>query len=274
MSDTRVAPPGEELTAGRAPARLLPAVLLSASVAIAVNLEIAIHELGHVTANAIAGVGSRIELHPFGPSRTVLDGILPDQALTGSAAAGPAAAVAIGLLVTLAAWRVRRPRLLPLLLVGPLALVMEGANGLIQLVEGAPGTDWSIVAADLPIGLLVPVAIAALLLGLVALVRLLPVAGLDWRTSVPARVGLTLLGFATYFLVGFAWIWLLGPGEPGRNAGLLVFAVLTALVIALAYPVAGRRAALRPATVGRGDAAWVSAMAGVLVIGLLLVSAA
>lgn len=256
------------------PSWLPSAALLSASVAIAANLEVAIHELGHVTANALAGVGSRIELHPFGPSRTVLDGTLPDEALTGSAAAGPAAAVVVGLLVTAALWRVRRPRLLPLLLIGPLALVMEGANGLIQLVEEAPGTDWSVVAAGLRTGLLAAVAVAAVLLGLFALVRLLPTAGLDWRSPVPARVGLTLLGFAAYFVAGLAWVLLLGPGEPGRNAGLLGFAVLTALVIALAYPVAGRHGALRPAVVGRGDAAWVSALAGALVTGLLLLAAA
>jgi len=253
---------------------LASAALLSAAVAIAVNLEIALHELGHLTANALAGVGSRIELHPFEPSRTVLDGALPAGALTFSAAAGPAAAVAAGALLLVALWRARRPLLLPILLTGPLALVMEGANALIQLIDGAPGTDWTIVATSVSTGLLAVVATAAVLVGLAALVRLMSIAGVDWRGHTSTRLSVTLLGFTPYFLAGLAWVWLLGPEGAGRNVGLVVFAALIATVIALAYPVAGRLAALRPADVSRGDAAWASAVAAGLVIGLLLLAAA
>lgn len=230
-------------------------LLLASAVAIAEMAEVAVHELAHLVVDRLIGADASIDLHPFGPSATHIDGTLPDTGLAWAVAAGPAGAVVVCSVIALLAWRRRTPGMLALILLGPVALLFEGANAIVQLVEGAVGTDVTIL-----VGRGVPSPLVAVLAGTALAV------GLVWAAAATALVGFgatradrwvtPVVGYAAYPLLGLVWVASLGPGAPDRNIGLLAFGlVVGATVAAIRRPVA-RRLRLRawPADAGHASA--------------------
>ena len=117
------------------PASPIRAVVLIAGASFfAYLLGVTVHEVGHYVANIALGVPeTRIVLHPFDLSYTTEAGDLSEAFSTPfrlalASAAGPALNVALGTVVSLFVWRKRSPGWLPLLMWGPLALLVEGVG--------------------------------------------------------------------------------------------------------------------------------------------------
>ena len=210
--------------------------LLAASVAISVPAVTVLHELGHLVADRALGMEAHLEIDPFGASRTVIDSGILDDGLGWAVAAGPLTAIIVGVLISVLGWMFRGPAALPALLLGPWALVSEGANSLAQLVERAEGTDMSLlVGTGVGASTLAVIGVIATIAGVVGLAIAAPWSGLQpgrWR-SIGVVIGLT-----AYPIVGLAWM-TLAP-EPLRVTsvvrvafGLLV-GVLVAVVLSLA----------------------------------------
>lgn len=209
-------------------------LLIAASVAIVANLTVVTHELGHLVADRLAGVDAGIVIEPFRSSYVELREPMPPDLLGWPDAAGPLANMAVGVALFVGLWRRRRPALLPLLLWGPVAVLQESVNALVQLGTSEPGTDWMrIVDAGVPPWTVVAFGAVGTAIGLFALVALLPVAGVG-AASFPAAIGVLLIGFGTYRTLavlaslGFDY----ADDELARNLRLLGLELVLALVVA------------------------------------------
>lgn len=212
------------------------AALLAASVAFASLATVVTHEFGHWLLDRARGAEVRVVAPPFGaPHIEAVRPITVD--VTGwPDAAGPLANVLVGIALFAALWRWRRPLLLPLLLWGPVALLQESVNALVQLGTRAPGTDLiRLVAVGVPAWTLVTGAVIGLGFGLIGLVALLPTMGLPADVAAWRRFAVLAVGLAAYPALGLALTPAFSGASPQRNATLLVFGVLiAAFVTALA----------------------------------------
>ena len=121
---------------------LLPALLLLGSFAFAFCLGEAVHELGHFLMHRINGVSVGVRLDPFGGSRIINGSSAPRDTWGITSLAGPLFDLMVGMTVTLALWRVRKPILLPFLIWGPLSLVMEGVTFTLGMLTPGGDAQW------------------------------------------------------------------------------------------------------------------------------------
>lgn len=222
--------------AGRATA------LLAASVALVSLTTVVTHELGHWLLDRAWGADVRVVAPLFGAPRIEAVRPIAVDLIGWPDAAGPLANLLVGVALFAALWQRRRPLLLPLLLWGPVALLQESVNALVQLGTGAPGTDLvRLVAVGVPSWALVLAASAGLGLGFLALLALLPVAGVPATSPWWGRFAVLAVGLGAYPLLGLALTpWLADPSIQ-RNATLLAFGVLIVVLVSVVHgPVRAR----------------------------------
>jgi hypothetical protein len=205
------ADPAEEV-----PSTIRAVVLIAGASFFAYLFGVTVHEVGHYIANVILGVPeTRIVLHPFDLSSTIEAGDLSEAFGTPArsafaGAAGPAFNIALGTLVSLFVWTRRSPGWLPLLMWGPLALLVEGVGMVIGLVD-YPNfrSDWvDVMLAGTPPTAIAILAVAAFAVGSTWMMLLLPLAGIRaedgfWRRLLIFLCGipLLLLGAVIYLAV-------------------------------------------------------------------------
>ena len=241
--------------------------LVAGAVALATNIEITLHEVGHLVANRVLGAEAGINLHPFAPSGTTIAGPLP-AGYGWAVAAGPVVPIVVGSIAPLVARRSRRPGFLAITLFGPMALLLEGANALVQLVERTDGTDITVLSEiALPEGVIGTIAAVVLAAGFVSLSATMPLAGLAAADPAMLRWATPLAGFSVDPLVGAAWVALAG-GDVARNLGLTAFGVVTGLVVAALHPAIAHRAGLEPVPV-RPATAWGVVAGAVTLAGMM-----
>ena len=250
-------------------------LLLFGGYTFAYSVLVAVHELGHfLTLRALGVADVTFVLQPFTGSKTIWDAT--DEFIGTVDVAGPLAAVVVGVLVTAALWALRRPTLVPLLLLGPVACMTEGLSNFMQIALRSPGSDaMRIVEAGVPGAVVVAVAVLVFLAGVSGLVLLLPLIGLPPDAIFPDKGVVLGAGLGGFMLVGVAYGLLVDGSALSRNGPQLVFALVMALLLAAIYqPVhrflrRGVRASVKNV---RWAASWLAVSLGVVVVGAQLVS--
>jgi hypothetical protein len=136
-----------------------------------------VHEGGHSLYPLVRGIPSTLYVHPFileGLSRPIIlnHSILYD--ILGSATALP-----IGLLISLLFWQRRSPALLPWVMLFPYTALVDGFN-----VMGIIGDFWNVVqATGWPAAPFLILGVLIICIGIISLLSLLPLAGLDPRDN-------------------------------------------------------------------------------------------
>ena len=136
--------------------------------------QVVLHEGGHALLLLTRGVPITLYVHPFifnGYARPIIvgeTGLWKD--ILGSAAALP-----VGLIISLLFWKRRSPALLPWVMLFPYIALMDGYN-----VMGIQGDFWNVVrSTGLPAALFLILGILIICIGLISLFSLFPLAGLD-----------------------------------------------------------------------------------------------
>jgi hypothetical protein len=258
-SESRVSNPGGVIV-----------ILLLASMVFVMNVSVAIHEMGHLLFDRIYGLDARVVLEIFRGSHITLGEIYPSDLSVVPVLAGPLGNVLVGTALFAALWRVRRPALLPLLLWGPIALLQESTSALVQLIERDPGTDFVMIhQAGVAQGAIIALAVVGIVAGLVGVLALMPVAGLDPLTSVWRRIAVFLPGMSGYSI--FVLMASLSLGYPEsdlvRNAGLASLVAVVSVCLAVGYAPVGRWLRLRIHEVRR-QSVWLAAALTAAVIAL------
>ena len=218
----------------RASSVVRPILVLAGAFAFAMCVSVSVHELGHAAALRYFGVRQmQIILHPFSASRVVWDAT--DEFLGYVDAAGPLASVLVGVVVTAALWPVRRASLLPLLFLGPIALITEGFSSTMQLAFRLGGTDMMrIVRAGVPHWLLLVLAVGLFLASIVVFCLLLPLASGSRRVGFFTRLIVLESGFALWMLIRLGYVAAFSRADLVPNCFNLVFALLVAAILAVA----------------------------------------
>lgn len=189
---------------------LKAALLFMGSAAFAYCFCAFLHEGGHLIANeAVGSPRTGMSLHPFGENYnlylnedgTYWDGNPEDKdaglrwAIRG--ASGPVFNLLVGVTIGLLFWKKRSPALLPFLMIGCWALLIEGYPMLEQAFGG--GGDWYAVinGAGVPKALVVLLGAIFFAGGCIWMLQLLPLAGISaqdpfWRRLVVLLAGAPL----------------------------------------------------------------------------------
>ena len=251
------------------------ALLLFGGYTFAYSVLVAVHELGHfLTLRALGVANVTFVLHPFTGSKTIWDAT--DEFIGTVDVAGPLAAVVVGVIITAAIWALRRPVLVPLLLLGPVACLTEGVSNFMQIALRSPGSDaMRIVEAGVPGAVVATVSVLIFLAGMSGLVLLLPVVGLSPDAGFSDKAMVLGAGLGAFMLVGVVYGVFVDGTALSRNGPQLAFALVMALVLAAIYrPVfrflrRGVRASVRNV---QWAASWLAVSFGVVVVGAQLVS--
>ena len=148
---------------------------------------VALHEIGHVLAIFIGGVNNvKLFIHPY-LSSYVRWSAIPE--LIGYIdAAGPLFNIAMSVILFLALYRIRRPMLLPFLLMAPISMFQEGLNSMMQVFLGSPGTDsMNIIKSGVPLLAVLFLSIVFFIAGILLFTSLLEMFAIKnehpfWRT--------------------------------------------------------------------------------------------
>lgn len=194
-------------------ALLRAAVLLMGASFFAYLFAVSVHEVGHYLAKIVIGDPERVfVLHPFDLSYSSQGGVVSEvwgtpwrRAFAG--AGGPLLNVVLGGTVSLAVWRRRSARWLPVLMWGPVALAQEGVGLVIGLVD-YPNvrSDWvKVMVAGVPVLVIGGLALVVLVAGFMWFQLLVPLLGI-WAEDprrrllvvLPAGIPLLMLGAVIY----------------------------------------------------------------------------
>jgi len=141
------------------------------------------HETGHALAYTIVGVTDiEIHVHPFALSYCS-HGYRPTEVLPFTGSMGPLFNVVCATIVSLSLWRIRNPKLLPLLMWAGTAYIAEGVAMFIDIAGLPILTDWGKVII---IGGVSPVIIGIMgsvfiIIGSVFMLLLLPLENVSHR---------------------------------------------------------------------------------------------
>jgi len=209
---------------------------------------VTVHEFGHYLASDFQGVPDvRIVLHPFDLSYGIYGGDL-SQALgtplrrAFNGASGPLLNVLLGGIVGLLLWRKRSSSWLPVLMLGPVALIQEGANMIGGIIDYPNiSSDWVDVMLEgvppIVIGVLAVVLLAA---GSVWMLLLLPLAGIRADDASWRKLLILLAGIPMFHLSAVIYLTVVGssPTPAGwalqnrlvaLGASIILMLVLTTL---------------------------------------------
>ncbi len=216
-------------------------LLLAGSFTFAFLLGEAVHEYGHYLANLNYGLqGVQIHLDPFGSSQIV--GVpTPQNPVMGgvTGAAGPLFNLALGMGCFLLLWRFRRPRLLPLLMWGPVAMVQEGVTFSLGLLTPGGDAQW-VAGMGIPAMIILILGILLLLAGVIMIAGLITLPGIRSEDSFGRKYFILLLGMGSLMLIRFIHSLAAAPQSINENMIPLVFTLLlSALVASLHAPMAG-----------------------------------
>ena len=160
------------------------------------------HETGHALAYTIVGVTDiEIHVHPFALSYCS-HGYRPPEVLPFTGSMGPLFNVACATIVSLSLWRVRNPKLLPLLMWAGTAYIAEGVAMFIDIAGLPILTDWGKVII---IGGVSPVIIGIMgsifiIIGSIFMLLLLPLENVSHRDLFWKRYLITT-SISVYFLL-------------------------------------------------------------------------
>jgi hypothetical protein len=176
-----------------------------------------LHEGGHLIANeAVGSPRTGMSLHPFGWNYNLYLNeddtfwhLNPEDENAGliwaiNGGSGPIFNLLVGVTIGLLFWKKRSPALLPFLMIGCVALLMEGFPMLEQAFGG--GGDWYYVinGVGVPKALVVLLGVICFAGGCIWMLQLLPLAGISaqdpfWRRLVVLLAGLPLFISGTVF---------------------------------------------------------------------------
>jgi len=193
----------------------------------------AIHEVGHYLMHRVYGGDVGIRLDPFGSSR-ILGGAASSAPMGPTSLAGPAFSLLVSTTVFAVLWRWRRPLLLPLLLMLPVAMTQEGVTFSFGLLT--PGGDASfIVTWGLPAPVLLTIGALLLVCGIALLTLLLPLAGLPRDARFGRRWLVLVVSMVAFMLLRLIVSAILRSGDLMEGIVPLVFALLLSLAGAGAF---------------------------------------
>ena len=160
------------------------------------------HETGHALAYTIIGVTDiQIHVHPFALSHCS-SGYRPPELLPFTGSMGPLFNIICATIVSLSLWRIRNPKLLPLLMWAGTAYIVEGVAIFIDIVDLPVLTDWGkviIIGGVSPI-LMAIIGIVFLIIGSTFMLLLMPLENISHRDPFRKRY-LIPLSISVYFLL-------------------------------------------------------------------------
>lgn len=160
------------------------------------------HETGHALAYLIVGVSDiEIHVHPFALSYCS-HGFRPTEVLPFTGSMGPLFHILCATIVTLSLWRIRNPKLLPLLIWAGTAYIAEGVAILLDIMDLPILTDWGkviIIGGVSPI-LMGIIGITFIIIGSIFMLLILPLANISVRDSYLKRFLITT-SISLYFLL-------------------------------------------------------------------------
>lgn len=160
------------------------------------------HETGHALAYTIMGVTDiQIHVHPFALSYCS-HGYRPQEVLPFTGSMGPLFNVVCATIISLSLWRIRNPKLLPLLMWAGTAYIAEGVAMFIDIAGLPILTDWGKVII---IGGVSPVIIGItgsvfIIIGSLFMLLLLPLENVSHRDLFWKRYLITT-SISVYFLL-------------------------------------------------------------------------
>jgi hypothetical protein len=194
-----------------------------------------IHEFGHVIALRLFGVNQyKVVIHPFLGNQVIWN--VNDDYIGYVDAAGPLFNILIGNAFLIKFWRQRHKIVPSILLLGPVALIQEGSNTLIQISLNIPGTDAiRIITAGVPGSVLVVIAALFLLLGVLILTIELPLYGISPDDSLIDRLTMILPGFVAYMVAIYLYGLVFNPAGAIRGLVLIIFSSIIAILVSYIY---------------------------------------
>jgi hypothetical protein len=205
--------------------------LLAGSFTFAFLLGEMVHEYGHYLRHrAYGNLDAQVHLDPFGGSRIVGVIALPVEVMGVTSAAGPLFDLILGITCTLLLWWIRNPKLLPLLLWGPVAMVQEGVTFSLGLLTPGGDAQW-IVAAGIPQPIVLATGLLLLTTGIATITLLFPLAGIKRDDPFGRKVLIVMAGICSLMLLRSAHSWLVSPESSLENLIPLLFSLLLALIL-------------------------------------------
>ncbi len=160
------------------------------------------HETGHALAYTIVGVTDiEIHVHPFALSYCS-HGYRPQEVLPFTGSMGPLFNVFCATIVSLSLWRIRNPKLLPLLMWAGTAYIAEGVAMFIDIAGLPILTDWGKViiiggVSPIIIGIM---GIIFITIGSIFMLLLMPLENVSHRDSFGKKYLITT-SISFYFLL-------------------------------------------------------------------------
>ena len=194
-----------------------------------------IHEFGHVIALRLFGVNQyKIFIHPFLGNQVNWN--VNNDYIGYVDAAGPLFNILIGNALLVAFWRQREIVIPSILLLGPVALIQEGSNTLIQIALNIPGTDAiRIINAGVPASVLAVIATILLILGVLILTIELPLYGISPSDGYIDRLSTTLPGFVAYMAAIYLYSLVFNPIGAVRGLVLIILSSIIAILVSYVY---------------------------------------
>ena len=215
-------------------------LLLAGSFTFAFLLGEMVHDTGHFLCHmAYGNVHVQVHFDPFGGTHIIGAGHLPAEILAITSAAGPLTNLALGLASFFLFWKIRRPMLLPLLILGPVAMIQEGVTFSLGLLTPGGDAEW-ISTLGIPQPIILVVGILLLVGGLGALTLILPLAGVEHDDSPRRNLFIVLVSMCSLMMVRSAHSFLAVPESTMENLIPLVFSLLLAAIVVLAHPPAAK----------------------------------
>ncbi|NHJ46321.1 MAG: hypothetical protein FK733_00905 [Asgard group archaeon] len=215
---------------------LKSSLFLFASLAIAHCLHLTIHEFGHAIAYKIMGYNiEKIFLHPFDVSQVTTVNPMNFEVFGGLA--GPLFDLIIATILFVSLWKIRRPMLLPLLLLGPFAYVVEGVSVIICVIDYPYLIgDWGdAIHAGVPIPVVITIGIIFIIIGLLGMPLVFPLANISIEEPFIKRLTIKAGGFIGYYLLSFLFVVIFNKWAIKWRGIALGFSIVLALILSIIY---------------------------------------
>ena len=216
-------------------------LLLMGAFTFAFFIGTAIHEFGHVIALRAFGIEQyKVIIHPFIGNQIIWN--VNDEFIGYVDAAGPLFNILVGNVLLIAFWKQRQTIIPSILLLGPVALIQEGFNSLIQITLNIPGSDSvRIIAAGVPGSVLTVIDAILFCLGVLILTIELPLYGISSDDGQIDRITTIMPGFIGYIAAIYIYNLAFNPMGATRGLVLIIFSAAIAALVSFIYiPVVNR----------------------------------